>query len=257
MDVAVSMAQIYVLGVARVAGFIILVPILGTSAVPTLIKAALALCLGAFLFHWNAAWVGTHALGWFAFTLLLFKETLVGLLMGLTLFLLLATLQAVGELVGFQMMFSAATTFSMLNLEQNTVTGNLFNILAMLIFVAIDGHHALISALDLSFQVLPVLMTPTSFGPPHAWFKLLGRIFEVSFKLSLPLMAALFISNIILGIIARTMPQINVFVIGLPVQIVAGFAVLLMMLTGIISNETGLFHQWAYELKGLVLIFKP
>jgi flagellar biosynthetic protein FliR len=196
-------------------------------------------------------------LGWLPFLFLLLKETLVGWLMGVSLFLLLAGLQAAGELVGFQMMFSAASTFSMLNLEDTTVTGNLFNVLAMLVFVSMDGHHALLGALDLSFRVLPVIREPVSLGTFHAWSTLLGRIFEISVRLSLPLLAALFITNAVLGMLARTMPQINVFIIGMPVQIVAGFIILIMMLGGLLAAETQGFRQWAHELKGFISLLQP
>lgn len=257
MEIAVPWVQIFVLSVARVAAFIVQAPILGSSTVPTLIKALLALVLGFFLMPAGVPGMLPHALGWLPFLVLLLKETLVGWLMAVSLFLLLASLQAAGELVGFQMMFSAASTFSMLNLEDTTVTGNLFNIMAMLIFVSLDGHHALLGALDLSFRVLPVNRLPASLGSFQAWNTLLGRIFETSVKLSLPLLAALFMTNAILGMIARTMPQINVFVIGMPVQIVAGFVILVMMLGGLISAETHGFMQWAHELKGFVHQLQP
>jgi flagellar biosynthetic protein FliR len=257
MEIAVPWVQIFVLGVARVAAFIVQAPILGTSAVPTPIKAMLALVLSFFMMPPDAAGALGHALGWLPFLFLLVKETLVGWLMGVSLFLLLAALQAAGELVGFQMMFSAASTFSMLNLEDTTVTGNLFNIIAMLVFVCLDGHHALLGALDLSFRVLPVARMPAAWGSMHAWITLLGRIFEISVRLSLPLLAALFITNIILGMIARTMPQINIFVIGMPVQIVAGFVILIMMIGGLVSAEAHGFMQWAHELKGFVYQLQP
>jgi flagellar biosynthesis protein FliR len=257
MEIAVPWVQLFVLGVARVAAFVVQAPILGTSAVPVPIKALLSLVLGFFLMPPAAMAPGAPVLGWMPFLLLLLKETLVGWLMGVSLFLLLAGLQAAGELVGFQMMFSAASTFSMLNLEDTTVTGNLFNIVAMLVFVSLDGHHALLGALDLSFRVLPVVRWPASWGSFPVWSILLGRIFEISVKLSLPLLAALFITNAILGMIARTMPQINVFVIGMPVQIVAGFVILIMMLGGLISAETQGFLQWAHELKGFIRQLQP
>ncbi|NTV51412.1 MAG: flagellar biosynthetic protein FliR [Candidatus Firestonebacteria bacterium] len=257
MEIALPWVQIFVLGVVRVAAFLVQAPILGTSAVPMLVKVMLALVLGFFLMPGDAVSAANQAWGWLPFMLLLLKETLVGWLMGISLFVLMAALQAAGELVGFQMMFSAASTFSMLNLEQSTVTGNLFNFLAMLVFVGVDGHHALLGALDLSFRVLPVFSFPASLGTFHAWSTLLGRIFEISVKLSLPLLAALFITNAILGMIARTMPQINVFVIGMPVQIVAGFVILIMMLGGLIAAETHGFMQWAHELKGFIHQLQP
>jgi len=90
MEIAVPWVQIFVLGVARVAAFIVQAPILGTSAVPTPIKAMLALVLSFFMMPPDAAGALGHALGWLPFLFLLVKETLVGWLMGVSLFLLLA-----------------------------------------------------------------------------------------------------------------------------------------------------------------------
>jgi len=198
-----------------------------------------------------------HALALTPLGLLMLKETLVGLLFGFTIILALAAFQVAGELIGFQMMFSAASVFSVFTMEQTTVIGQFFYLLAMLVFVALDGHHALIGALDLSFRVLPLQSWPAEWGSLKVWVSLCGQVLETGVKLALPLMAALFITNAALGLIARTMPQINVFVIGLPLQIAAGFLVLVLMLGSLLQAETAVFRHWAHDIKGLIGVLAP
>jgi flagellar biosynthetic protein FliR len=127
----------------------------------------------------------------------------------------------------------------------------------MLLFLAMDGHHAVIRGLDLSFQTLPVLGWPAGLGSLRAWISLCGRVFVLGLQLALPVVAALVITNMALGMIARTLPQINVFVVGLPVQIVAGLLIIWLIMGGLLQAEGEIFRQWARELRGLIFAMVP
>jgi flagellar biosynthetic protein FliR len=176
----------------------------------------------------------------------------IGLIMGFTITVVIAGCQAAGEFMGFQMMFTAASTFMAYTQEESTVISNYFYILTVLIFVSLDGQHWLIQALVKSFEVVPVYGLPDGLGPMRAWVHFFGNIFEVALHLALPVMGVLLITNLMLGMIARTMPQLNVFVIGLPVQILAGILMMIVMISGLTLAENAIFRQWSRELLALV-----
>lgn len=257
MEWLTSWIQLFMLCALRVGGCIMLVPMLGGQSIPAKVKIGVLLCLTLFCFRWVSPLVTSRPLAIDVFVVLMVKEAAVGLVMGLTLLLAVAAIQAAGELIGFQMMFSAASVFSSFTYEQTTVVGDLFYILAMLIFLSLDGHHAVIGGLDLSFQTLPVLGRPAGLGAVHTWIILAGRIFRIGLQLALPLGATLLITNIAMGMIARTMPQLNIFVIGMPVQIAVGFLILLMIMGGLLQAEGDIFRHWARELRGLILFMAP
>lgn len=252
MEWLTAWLQVFLLCLVRVGGCLLLVPVLGGRQIPSTVKVGVLLALSLFCFRWALPLVPASPLPLAAFALCLVKEAAVGLALGLTLMLAIAAIQAAGELLGFQMMFSAASVFSMFTFEQTTVVGDLFYLLAMLVFLSLDGHHAVINGLDFSFQTLPVLGWPAGWGAPGAWISLAGRIFTIGLQLALPLAAALLITNLSLGMIARTLPQINIFVIGLPVQIAAGLVILWLIMGSLLQSEGEIFRQWARELHGLI-----
>lgn len=244
--------QTFILSMGRVGAMVALAPVLGGRTMPMLIKVLVTLLLTIFCL--TAVGIPAAPLSlapeWFA--LLILKEMLIGFLIGFTITVVIAACQGVGVYMGFQMMFTAAATFMAYSQEKSTVISNYFYIFAVLIFVSIDGHHWLIRALLKSFELIPVFTIPGHFGSMQSWIKFFGQLFEVGLHLALPLMATLLITNLMLGMIARTMPQLNVFVVGLPIQIMVGILIMILMINGLTIAETGIFKEWTKELMLLI-----
>lgn len=253
MDALTTFTQIYLLGLGRVGSLILLAPVLGGKMVPGLVKVLLSLCLTAFCLHLGPeTGAGRPVLSWFWFALLLGKEIVVGWAMGMLITLVVAGCQAAGELAAFQMTLSASQSFFPMTQENGTSLGDFFYILALLVFVMLDGHHVLIRGLDASFRVLPVWGWPGDLGNLQQVLALMTRLLVTALQLSMPVMAALLAANLGLGLLARTMPQINLFVVGLPIQIAVGFLVLIGMMGALVASETRLFDQWSGELRSWI-----
>ncbi len=252
MEAFLGWWQVFILGMGRVGGLVALAPVIGGRTMPMIIKVLVTLiltlfCISVVKLHAPAL---DLAPGWMA--VLIIKEMVIGLIMGFTVTVVIAGCQAAGEFMGFQMMFTAASTFMAYTEEQSTVISNYFYILAVLIFVSLDGQHWLIQGLVKSFEVVPVYGLPAHLGPMQAWVRFFGNIFEVGLHLALPLMGTLLVTNLMLGMIARTMPQLNVFVVGLPVQILAGILLMIVMISGLTLAESTIFKQWSRELLALI-----
>lgn len=164
------------------------------------------------------------------FVLMVGREVAIGLLVGLVVLLVFAGLEAAGHLIGLQVGFSLANIVNPLTSTNASLLDQFYALLAALIFFAIDGHHQLLRALLRTFEVVPLDRLDLAPFPPQPAFALGAELFAVGLRVSLPMMAALLLADVALAIVARSAPQLNVFVVGLPVKLIAGLGMMLLTL---------------------------
>lgn len=257
MEALIPLTQGFLLGLGRVSALVMVTPVIGGPLVPGRVKVLVALLLTAACLGIKDLPHPAESLPWLALGLLLLKETAVGLALGFTLVLVLAAVQAAGDLLGFQMMFSLGNTYLPMTQEQSSLTGNWFYMFALMLFLSLDGHHWLIQALTASFRVLPVWALPGGGGDLAWWLRQTGQLFVLALQLSMPIMAALVITNLALGMIAKTMPQLNIFIVGMPVQVWVAWLLLLMVLAPLLGAEAEMFKDWARETAGWIHRLAP
>lgn len=154
------------------------------------------------------------------------NEIFIGLLMGFAVIIVFSAVQYAGQLVGLQMGLAIANVLDPMGAGEISLVGEFYYLLSLVLFLTINGHYYVINALIRCFTLVPV-----SLGSFHASIgdylvTLTGMIFIVAIKLSAPVVITLFIMNVILGIVARTVPQMNVFIVGFPLAIGVGFALI-------------------------------
>jgi flagellar biosynthetic protein FliR len=158
------------------------------------------------------------------------QQILIGVAIGFSMRILLGAVEMAGSLVGLSMGLGFATFYDPQNSAQVPVVAQFMGLLGLLIFFAINGHLMIISALVESFRALPIAATPLASGGFHALALAGGQIFVIGVVLSLPVLAALLIVNVGMGVMSRAAPTLNLFAVGFPVTLFAGFAVLLLSL---------------------------
>jgi flagellar biosynthetic protein FliR len=154
-----------------------------------------------------------------------------------------------GQLIGLQMGLSFAIFYDPRNAAQTPVLSEFLGLLATLIFLAMNGHLLVLSVLAESFHLFPIGTLPTStkgFSTVLAWA---ATLFSAGLLLSLPLVAALLIANIAMGVLARVAPQLNLFAVGFPVTMAAGFLVLTISLPYFGAALERLFDQTFFVLR--------
>ncbi|MEJ7688380.1 MAG: flagellar biosynthetic protein FliR [Variovorax sp.] len=213
----------------RMLALISTAPIFGESAVPRQVKVALAAMLAVVL----APTIGpmppvpvVSAGGLW----ILVQQVLIGGAMGFTMRMVFAAVMAAGEYIGLQMGLSFASFFDPMSGGATTVVARLLNMLAMLIFLALDGHLLLVAALSESFQTLPIADAPLA---AQGWMFLVGgasRIFATGLMLALPLVTALLTLNLAMGILNRASPQSSIFAVGFPLTLLAGIAMMHLLM---------------------------
>ena len=205
----------------RVSVILFMLPLFGARGIPTLWKVGMAMVIAIVItpvvplptrFPQTA----------FEITLAVGAEALMGLSLGLAAKMLLSAVQLAGQFMSFQMGFSMARAIDPHTGVQSTALSQFLYLFTVLIFFAIDGHHMFIRALASSFTAAP--LNGLSFDPTLATvlIKTSARMFLIALKIAAPIMIALFLSNLCLGIVARTVPQVNILMIGFPLNIGLG-----------------------------------
>lgn len=155
--------------------------------------------------------------------MILIDQLLIGTAMGLALRVVFAAVEMAGHIMGLQMGLGFATFFDPQNSTQVPVVGQFLGLIAMLLFLAINGHLVVLTALVDSFRILPVDLTPFA---SNAWKTLAiwgGEIFSAGVLISMPVVAALMMTNIALAILNRAAPTLNIFTVGFPLTLALGF----------------------------------
>jgi len=175
--------------------------------------------------------------------LIVAQQIVIGLAMGLAMRIIFSAVEMAGNLIGLQMGLGFATLFDPQNSAQTPVMGSFIGMLAILIFLSLDGHALMLETLAVSFRELPISAQPLAAGG----FKLLlnwgGEIFLAGVLLSLPVIAALLVTNISLGIMTRAAPQLNIFSVGFPITLMAGFLILYLLLPYFIPLLSRFMHD--------------
>lgn len=191
-----------------------------------------------------------HALG------LLAHQALIGIAIGFTMRLFFAAVDLAGEMIGLQMGLSFAVFFSPQTGGQTSVVAEFLGLLALLVFLALDGHLMLVSILVQTFDWLPVGTATLAQG----WLTVVRHaavMFVAGVLMALPMVATLLIANIGLGILTRAAPQLNLFAVGFPVTLSVGFLVLLISLGVLAPALQRLFELGFDAIEALLRALAP
>jgi flagellar biosynthetic protein FliR len=220
----------------RCSGLIVSAPILGHRATPMMVKAGLAAVL-AFALAGHAR----VAPGALPILLAAPIELLIGLALGTIASLGFHAIELGGRLLSLQMGLSLGAVFNPAGHEEGTALDPFFSLLAGILFLALDLHVALVGVLAHSFTVLPI-----GGGWPASLFQLVGDLtalaLELGTRLVMPLALVLLLAELAIALLARAIPQINVFFLGLPLKILAGVALLIAATPNLIAGAGGIFR---------------
>ncbi|MBP2654939.1 MAG: fliR: flagellar biosynthetic protein FliR [Firmicutes bacterium] len=236
---------------ARISGIFTSAPVFGSRNIPVYIKAGLSLILSFTLLPLVSSTDIIIPESLFPYVLLVVGEFLVGLIFGYVSSFIMYAVQMGGHIMDLQIGYGIINVFDPQQGQQIPLLGNFQYILALLVLLLTNGHHVLISALFSSFRVIPV--TGAVFQPELAQFMvdLFVGTFSVAFKISVPILAALVLTDSALGILARTMPQMNIFVVGVPGKIAVGTFALFISLpfyVGFLGVGFNVMYQDIYRL---------
>jgi flagellar biosynthetic protein FliR len=248
LGLSVDQFLCFFLILGRVSGLFLLAPVLGSKEMPRQVKLGLALMISMILLpvvRHPAAAIPTDFL---PFTLLLGKEILAGLVIGYASTLVFLGVMVAGQIIDFQMGFSIVSLIDPITNLRISVVGQLKYLISLLIFLAINGHHLLLSALAKSFEVSPLSTFSITPRTTDNMIRLFCNLFVIALKIGLPAIGVLLMTSVVLGILARTVPQMNVFIVGMPLKIGIGFATIILILPFLVVYLEQLFNALPNEL---------
>jgi len=238
----------FTLILARTTAFLAALPLFSTPSAPRMLKAGLALLLTVFFGHFAPpAGVAAGGARLLAASVLLAREALCGLALGLAARMIYTAVQQGGILIARQMGFYMASIVDPSTDQETEPLGLYFDVLFMLLFLAAGGHHLLLRLVARSFQVMP-LAGEFDFGALAAGVLAAGSAMLLfSLKLAAPMLAAFLVLGVVLGVLARVLPEMNVLLTSLPLRVAAGLGLAVAIIPSLEAFTEEIAH-WMNRL---------
>jgi flagellar biosynthetic protein FliR len=226
---------IYIWPFVRIGAFLMVMPLIGGSFVPTKVRLLLAVVLTAVLAPIIPTMPNLDVLS-VAGMVTMIQEIAIGVMMGFLVQLVFDAIALGGQVIGMSMGLGFAVFLDRARGVNIPVLGQLFLMLGMLIFLSLNGHLALIQLLAESFHAWPVSVA--GFTQPILWDLLLwtGQMFVYAMKIALPAVTAILVVNLAFGVMSRAAPTLNLFAVGFPVAMLLGFAVVFLNMGNLLEN---------------------
>jgi flagellar biosynthetic protein FliR len=222
--------EVFLLVLVRCSAIFLMTPIFGRRNVPAVFKVGLALMLSIVLLPAVELSSGFE-MGFLQLALLAAKEAAVGLIIGFVTYVVFTAIYFAGQIIDMKTGFGIVNVLDPQTNTQIPIMGNFLYIFTLIVFITMDGHLMLIKALAESFTIVPaghhLQVTAETVAE---LVSTLHSTFVIGFKISAPVVAAVFLTDVALGILARTMPQMNVFMVGMPLKIMIGMFTLMIMI---------------------------
>lgn len=225
-DISLVNMYHFLLVVFRAGGLLMSVPIFSHRSIPMILRIWIIFILGFILYPLTEFPQSSLPPTMVHFVFGIGIEIFVGLLMGYCVIVVFAAVQFAGHICGMQMGLAVANILDPMGAGQVSIIGEFYYFLSLLIFLLIDGHHFIIEALVKSYEFIPIggaFMNP-EIG--EMLINMTGMLFIVAVKLAAPVLITLVILNSVMGILARTVPQMNIFILGYPLANGVGFAMI-------------------------------
>lgn len=214
----------------RIASIVFVAPFFNNTNVPMRAKLGISFFLSLIVMN-LVDYTAVSYDGMLGYSLLVLKEAVTGVLIGFGSAICLYILSFSGHMVDMEIGFSMAMEFDPTTQVQTTITSTLFMALFMLIFLASDMHYFIIDALFDSYELIPIGNAEFSASLYQIFVKYLTDYFVIGFRIILPIFACTLILNVILGVLAKVAPQMNMFVIGMQLKVFVGLLLLFLVVS--------------------------
>lgn len=241
---------------ARVGMFVAVLPILSGARVPRLLKAGIALVLTAFFYFSVEGSVSPDLIvraaqmPWFQVGLVLAREAILGGLLGFAMGLVLLPAQVAGHYLGQEMGLSLGQLSGMNTADASTVVSTIFESIAGLLLLHLNGHQLFFQALHRTFTRHPI-GGPLGELPFPALVNGLARSHEWGLLLAAPVGAALFITSVVLTVLNRTVPQLNLFSVGFSLRVTVGLGGVLLLFPEFVRGLVHFLNHYSVLLRAM------
>ncbi|MEZ5339722.1 MAG: flagellar biosynthetic protein FliR [bacterium] len=231
-----QLGLLWLLILLRTMGFVFLAPMFSAQGVPVMLRVMLGFLLSNIVYTFYAPTATLKLLDDSLFLSAAVQELALGMLLGFITGLVFVAFQFAGQFIGYQMGFAVVNVFDPSTQTQASIIGQFLFTTAMLVFVGSGQHLELLRLWLASYELLPPGQWMIEHFDTQTMVSICTSLFVIAMRISLPLIAFLILIDLSLGILARVMPQLNVFFVGIPVKIVLGLLFLALVTTELGSN---------------------
>lgn len=222
LNIPLAQLQMFFLVFLRVGAILMTMPVFESRSIPHVFKLALAFATSLIMFPMlklhpaplssSIIGLGIGAAG----------EIMLGLAIGFSVKLIFAGIQMAGQMAGFQMGMALANVMDPGQSQQIPLLAQFNNLVALLIFLALNAHYWFIKALAHSYRLVPPFQVHLDGALAEHLIQLGGNMFVIAIQVAAPVTAALLLTSVAFGLVARTVPQMNVFIVAMPLKIGVG-----------------------------------
>lgn len=257
MNFTVENLEFYLLILMRVAGLVMTAPFFSYSSVPMRIRAALSVFLALVVIQ-TVPVITLQYSGGFGYSILILKETMLGVTLGLMCTICFYVINMAGQLMDMEMGLSMASMFDPMTNMQVSVTGNLYNYLLMLMLVVTNMHYYILRAIVDSFSYFHVgeaVFDTTSLK--NVVLDFIVNYFIIAFRIILPVFCCMLLINVVLGVLAKAAPQMNMFVVGMQLKVLAGLIILVLVIQSFPMVADYIFDEMKQVISQVIHVFTP
>jgi flagellar biosynthetic protein FliR len=244
----------FILVFTRIGAFVAACPIFAMREIPPIVRVGLAFVLSLAILPLVAP-ASVPLDSFLGFMLAVVREAAVGLGLGIFTSLVFYGVRLAGMYAGFQMGFAISEMVDPGQAGRNAIISQFLWLFGLVFFISIDGHHLLIVGLAKSFDLVPLGAAVAQMKATMFIAKAFGGMFAIALAIVAPLLAVLLVTDIILGLLVRMVPQINVFMLGFPLKILTGLFTLMVTIPVIGWVLTRVFGQMTEDLIVLMKLF--
>ncbi len=231
MEYFVNHFQVFLLVMVRLNAMIIVAPFFSSGVIPVRLKALLAFLIALVIFPAIASKGFNVSGNMGVYYLMIIREVATGIYLGFLVSIIFSAFQLAGQFFAVQIGFGMSEVLDPLGQVSIPLVGQLKNLIGLLVFLAMDGHHFLIEAIYRSYELAPVLsMDVSSTGKLFQYLMYsFSGMFIVALKIALPVIGVIFLISVSMGVLAKAAPQMNIMMLGFPLKIIVAFGIMLLI----------------------------
>ncbi len=251
MEIGWTELAVFLLVMSRMTSFMVASPFFSIKSVPPLTKIGAGVVLSFIIFPLvRETSLEISNTAYFIFQVA--RETLVGLALGYTASLVFNSIRLAGRFIDMSMGFYMVSVLDPVTGENTSLVGQYLYLLGILLFFIIDGHHSLLAAIYKSYELIPLASAVLSGPAVQNIISIFSGMFALAFRIALPVVAVLLITDICLGLVARTVPQLNVFILGFPLKAALGLVALGILAPILATVASGVYQQMERDLMTII-----
>ncbi len=256
MSFTVEHLEFYLLILIRISSFIMTAPIFSYQTIPRKYKVAMSVVLSLVAIQ-AVPVIELKYTGIIGYSVLVLQEAVVGLVLGFMCNICLYIVSFAGQLMDMEMGLSMANMFDPLTHIQVSVTGNMYTYLVMLVLVVSNMHHYILRAILDTFRYFNIGQAVFDGNLVETAVKFMANYFMIGFRIILPVFACMLVINVVLGVLSRAAPQMNMFVVGMQVKVLVGILILLIIVPTIPTVTNFVFDTMKEVILQVVQSFTP